>query len=145
MQMNAARSSSAFVRWGLPFCIAAILFSVPVLYFGSIRNAVYALKGRSVVVDFPGHLGLHNRGSSIAAKISVKNVSNRAVEVLGGRFGCTCITTSSLPLTIPPWGKAIIDLQINVRGDGRQQFAACLFVGEAKREEVGVLSYDVGS
>ena len=60
----------------------------------------------------------------ISGKVAVTNRTDRPVRLIGGTSDCSCSTTDSLPLTIPPWQTVEIVVRVRVpqEGNGGESF-----------------------
>ena len=84
------------------------------LAFGSLPNALAKIRGESLgapqYLDFgttpPGHL--------LEQAITITNYTNDPVRLIGGTSDCSCITTSTMPITISPGESQSVTIKLKV-------------------------------
>ena len=71
-------------------------------FFGSIDKAISRLRG--IPISSPAYVdfGTAIPGERVERTISISNYTNRIVRLTGGTTDCSCITTTSMPVSIPP-------------------------------------------
>lgn len=71
--------------------------------FGSLAEGIAYVKGYALYVETPelsaGHVPAGKLGE---VSFPIKNLSNRAITVIGAREDCGCLATEDLPLVVPP-------------------------------------------
>ena len=72
--------------------------------YGSVGAALAHLRGESLVSPDYLDFGTTRPGDRIARSASITNYSGEPIRLIGGTSDCSCVTTTDLPLTIPPGG-----------------------------------------
>jgi hypothetical protein len=95
--------------------ILLVLTGVGSLIYGSPAAALARLRGEvltvsSDYVDF----GSGSAQQVLEAFVEVQNWSDRPVHLIGGTSDCTCVTTSDLPLVIPPGEARHVEIRLTV-------------------------------
>jgi hypothetical protein len=83
--------------------------------YGSPEAAVARLRGDPLLVT-PGylHFGDGPAGETLASEVRVSNLTDRPVRLIGGTSDCSCATTASLPLTLPPHGEEVVAVRLKL-------------------------------
>lgn len=82
--------------------IIAITGGVAVYKFGSVAASVQYLNGERLLIDPQvADLGPLVTGESRRFAITISNLSDRPVRIVGGNADCSCIRISGLPVNIP--------------------------------------------
>lgn len=120
-----ARPGLGAGAFGLPMGFSAIVAGAAATFialtgvgswvYGSPQAALARLRGELVTfshdyVDF----GAGAAGQVVEAKVEVHNWSDRPVRLVGGTSDCSCITTSSLPVSIPPGESRPVMVQLKI-------------------------------
>jgi hypothetical protein len=96
--------------------------------FGSLRLGWLYASGARVLVD-PSVVTIWNArpGERRVVYFQIRNLTTRSVEVLGLRKSCECISTDSLPLSLPPRGAkevhVVLDLPKQLPSESEQPIA----------------------
>jgi hypothetical protein len=92
------------------------LSAAGIWFTGSPEAALARLRGESITVN-PGYLdfGIGQPGSGLEATVEVRNWTDHPVRLLGGTSDCSCVTTTGLPIIIPPRDSVSIPLWLKVR------------------------------
>ena len=85
--------------------------------YGSPAAALARLRGEAVTVssdyvDF----GSGSPHQVLETSVEVQNWSDRPVQLIGGTSDCSCVTTSDLPLVIPPGESRPVGMQLTIPG-----------------------------
>jgi hypothetical protein len=72
------------------------------LRYGSLEAALARLHGQSLYAPTYVDFGSASAGQELVQDIILTNWTDAPIRVIGGTSDCSCVTTSSLPLTIPP-------------------------------------------
>jgi len=87
----------------------ALVVVVGVQRFGSIESALAYLRGESLVPDaYKKSFGTVGKDERPSVEFLLRNWTTRPIKVLGVTQSCTCLSTSDLPMVIPPNGEAIL-------------------------------------
>ncbi|HEY1378500.1 MAG TPA: DUF1573 domain-containing protein [Gemmataceae bacterium] len=83
--------------------ILVFLTGIGAVLYGSPAAALARLRGDTITVstdylDF----GAVSAGKVVERSVDVQNWTDRPVRLIGGTSDCSCVTTSDLPLTVPP-------------------------------------------
>jgi hypothetical protein len=108
--------------------------------FGSPSETILHLRGESITVE-PSvvQVGEGVAGEQRTLTIQLSNHGNRPVTILGGTTNCSCITTSDLPIIVPPKKFRSITIQIIFRGDrGRFQHSFVLYTNDERQSTITV-------
>jgi hypothetical protein len=70
--------------------------------YGSLEAALARLQGLALYAPTYVDFGVAPAGQEVAQDITVTNGTDTPIRLIGGTSDCSCVTTSSLPLTIPP-------------------------------------------
>jgi len=95
--------------------VFAVLAVGGVLTFGSLDAAVARLRGQPLTVS-PTTIDFGNGkpGELLSAPLTVRNFSSEPVRLIGGTSDCSCITTTDMPVTVPPGASATIEVKFKV-------------------------------
>ena len=116
-----------FTSAGVLCLVALALYS-----FGSIGSALSHLRGDRLIADARSRsFGEVERGQRAGVVFELANTSDREINVIGAKTGCTCLSAEGLPLPVPPRSRRSI--RIAVRTDGR---TVVRLVGGRIRESV---------
>lgn len=93
------------------------------------------LRGDTIVMTPSVHdLGEGASGAVRRVQVTVTNQTDGDVRIIGGSVSCDCVTTDGLPLTIPPYGKAVVEVTVTFKGTpGRFSQKYTLFTDQARR------------
>jgi hypothetical protein len=117
---------------------------VGVARYGSVKALACVIRGESLLISWPGHLGAIKQGAMHDAFIHIQNLSSEPIQIGGGRFGCKCITTSSLPCTIVPNATVTIPIRVKASGEGQKRYVITLCISSGKHIEYsGEIIYTV--
>jgi hypothetical protein len=118
-----------FTNAGL-LCLVSFAF----YSFGSVDSALAYVRGDRLMADARSRsFGEVEKGQHASVVFELANTSDREINVLGARTGCTCLFAEGLPLPVPPRSRRSI--RIAVRTDGR---AVARSVDGRIREAVGL-------
>ena len=94
-------------------------------HFGSAAAFSAALRGDSFAVT-PAtiDLGAVKVGSERTVAFSVRNLSNVQVRVVGAQTSCTCVTTGTLPMSVPPGAERDVSVRVHVNRPVYQEHIA---------------------
>ena len=93
----------------------AVSAAAGTLVYGSPAAAMARLGGDSLhlaadYLDF----GDGKPGERLTAEVRVRNFTDRPLRLIGGTADCSCVTTSDLPITLPPRGEAAVSVQLKL-------------------------------
>jgi Methylamine utilisation protein MauE len=102
---------------------AAALFALAGLsswIYGSSESALARLRGE-VLSAAPEYLQLGEGvpGQVLFAAVNVRNWSDQPVRLIGGSSDCSCVTTTDLPLTVPPGESRAVTVALKIPRAGR--------------------------
>lgn len=88
-------------------------------WYGSLEAALAGLRGDTLTV-WPRYVdfGRGEPGEVLEATVEVSNWGSDDLKLIGGTSDCSCITTSNLPLSVPPGGTKAVTIQLNVPRSG---------------------------
>ncbi len=86
--------------------VLAVLAASGTLVFGSLSAALAKLRGESLSAPAYVDFGAAKPGDKLEQLVAVRNWTARPVRLIGGTSDCSCVTTSAMPLSVPP-GEAI--------------------------------------
>jgi hypothetical protein len=113
---EAWRETGVLVRFvlGVGVMLAALI-GIGIWVYGSPARAWARLQDESLDVS-PEYVdcGSGKPGEKLEGKVRVRNWLDEPVLIYGGTSDCSCVTTSGLPLTIPPNGIQEIPLSLRV-------------------------------
>lgn len=100
---------------GVSMCFA-LLGGGAIWFFGSPEAALAKLRGEALTVS-PGYVdfGIGKSGSTLEAVVEVQNWTYYPVRLIGGTSDCSCVTSTGLPISVPPQGSVSIPLLLKVR------------------------------
>jgi hypothetical protein len=76
---------------------------VTTIRYGSIGNAIAALRGETLIVrPETRSLGVVHPGQKVSLEYSVTNLSSRPTRLLGSLISCVCTVPDRLPVTLNP-------------------------------------------
>jgi hypothetical protein len=83
--------------------------------YGSPRAALDRISGVALAVS-PEHIdfGSGSTGQELERSVEVRNWTDRPVRLIGGTSNCSCVTTTGLPLTIPPGEARPVTIRMTV-------------------------------
>jgi hypothetical protein len=81
--------------------ILSLLALGSTLTFGSVSAGLAKLRGESLGAPNYVDFGSAKPGDKLEQQIEVRNWSDQPVRLIGGTSDCSCVTTSTMPLTIP--------------------------------------------
>jgi hypothetical protein len=84
--------------------------------FGSIDTALARLRGDDMGAPSFVDLGEGNLNERLEAQAAITNYSDRPIRLIGGTSDCSCITTSDMPLTIPPGATVPVSVVLRIPG-----------------------------
>lgn len=94
-------------------CIATVAAQRLIAKYHSLTAARAHLQGHRIVVESPiAEVVATAPGETIAVSYELKNVSSDAVSVHGAETSCSCVTTSSIPVSIAGGQSARLDFAI---------------------------------
>ena len=111
------RSSRIMLASGLGIAgMVIVVVGAATVTFGSPHAALARFRGETVTisesyVDF----GIGEPGQTLEATIEVRNWTDHPVRLIGGTSDCSCVTTTSLPETIPARGSRKIPIQLRLK------------------------------
>lgn len=83
------------------------------LAYGSVEDLLAHLRGRPIGFSEYVDFGTVRAGTTAEKSIAITNYSDRSVRLIGGTSDCSCVTTSQMPVTIPPGESTSIILRLN--------------------------------
>jgi hypothetical protein len=122
------RSGPALAVWvGGPALVVAALVAVALWWFPSLEASVAWLRGEPLLVT-PGvvDLGPGKAGESRTAEVTVANLTDRPVRLIGGTSDCACTMLGDLPLTIPAGEWRAVPVTVKYPIEGRGAFTRSL-------------------
>lgn len=109
------RVSGACSRAASVAVAVAIIVLIGSLVFGSTEVAVARLRGETVTVDQRSiNFGDGKPGDDLQSVVTVFNWSSQPLKLIGGTTDCSCLTTSDLPVLIPPGESRKIAIHLKV-------------------------------
>ena len=66
--------------------------------------------GAPSYVDF----GSAKPGEKLEQQVEIRNWTDKPVRLIGGTSDCSCVTTSTMPLTVPPGEKLSVAIHLKV-------------------------------
>jgi hypothetical protein len=76
-------------------------------------DALALLRGEVLTVDPPvRELGEAPPGTRRQFPIRLVNHTDQPIQVVGGTTSCSCTVTGPLPVTVPPYGAQVIEVQM---------------------------------
>lgn len=105
-----------------------------VAWFGSPRNLLAFLRGDVLAVEPPVYdIGTQEWGTPVEGKVKVTNLTSRPIRIQGAAGDCPCVSAPSLPLVVPPFGSAEMDVMVRAvggadEGNGRMEHSLELFL-----------------
>ena len=98
---------------GVGLTLVGLAAGVGTLAYGSPEAAVARLRGDTLYVatDFIP-FGDGPAGQPLTAEVRVYHLSSAPVRLVGGTSDCSCVTTSGLPLTLPPGGSEVVAVRL---------------------------------
>lgn len=116
-------SGETIQRGGMVWALAGVVFVLALtggwvaLSGGSPEAALARLRGNIVTVE-PAltDLGEGTRGERRVFQVTLTNISDHVVHVIGGTSNCSCVSTDSLPLDLGPGESRPIDIRANFKG-----------------------------
>jgi len=134
-----------FLRWlvasvGLSLLCTTTFAGWALYRFGSIRFGLAYLAGEPLAVNSRNiSLGTIERFSTHEAPVTITNLSNHTLKVLGSRSTCSCTIAKGLPLTIPPGGKQQIMLQVRpIKADPQLDQTVQLYFDQPSMPTIGI-------
>jgi hypothetical protein len=82
--------------------------------YGSIPMALAKLRGDQMGAPSYLDLGEGDLGDKLEANANITNYTNQPIRLIGGTSDCSCITTTDMPLTIPPGGTVPVAIKLKV-------------------------------
>ena len=134
--MSATRLRMYVSGWLVPTLVAISAVSICVLWYGSADRLWSAIRRQPLLMCISQDLGSYQIGSTIYANIEITNRSQSSVHILGGRFGCSCISTNSLPAVIRPRQHFEIPIEINADSVGFKKYPVTLYTDVASLPEL---------
>jgi hypothetical protein len=110
-----AENRGAFVAVGL---LAAVAGGLAWTANGPLGDKLLAkIQGRTVALRSSViEAGEETADTVKRFPVTVTNSSSRDVRLIGGKSGCTCTTTQSLPVTVPADGEVVVEVELKFRG-----------------------------
>lgn len=110
--MNLKKRRVAVRLGGISFCFMLAVLAC-YRYYGTPTNFLHYLKGRSYLA-FPSELDAVSLEPDEKKEYSLtlRNLTTRPLLVAGARNSCNCLTTSAIPVEIPPFDLRAIKLKI---------------------------------
>lgn len=98
-------------------CSAAMLAMLAVggtLAFGSLPNALAKLRGESIGAPQYVDFGTTPPGKQLEQAITITNYTSEPVRLIGGTSDCSCVTTSTMPITIAPGESQTVIIKLKI-------------------------------
>jgi len=102
--------------------------------FGSWNATVTRFRGEILVPNPPVYgLGLIQPGTEKEFGFEIQNITDSSVEIVGVDASCSCVTTTSLPMTIAPGERKPLAFRATFPASdpGRKSFSIMLLVNRA--------------
>jgi hypothetical protein len=96
------------VLLGLFTALGSLLFGSPGEALAYIRGERLSIRPRWI------DLGAGELGESREVPVTLVNRTDKEIRIIGGTSDCACVTTKSLPVTIPPGEKRSVSLVVNL-------------------------------
>jgi hypothetical protein len=112
--------------WGAAGLLALAGVSLAVFANDPAQWLAHQLGLRLAVVPVRTDLGEAEAGTARVIQVVLRNDHDHPVRIVGGSSTCSCVVTNDLPLTIPPRGSQVVNVQIIFTGEPGQfqhQFA----------------------
>jgi uncharacterized membrane protein YphA (DoxX/SURF4 family) len=121
-----ARTRHVFIRCSLILGGSVFLLSSVALgsslKYGSVSAAIAKLRGEALGAPHYVDFGSVKAGEPAHKQIEITNYTNKPIRLIGGTSDCSCVTTTSVPLTIPAGETATINIVLFVRSDSNGTF-----------------------
>lgn len=73
-------------------------------------------------------LGTGKPGDYLEGTITIRNVSDRPIRLVGGTSDCSCTVLRDLPVTIAPGGAAAVGIQLHIVSAESGQLTRTVFL-----------------
>jgi hypothetical protein len=84
---------------------------------GSLANVLAYVQGERLLVDPATCLfGTAPRGEERELHATIRNKTDRTIQILGARMNCTCMTTDEFPVSIAPGGRHDLTIRVFLGG-----------------------------
>lgn len=102
------------VRLGFTGIGLAVALAACYRYYGSPANFMSYLRGQSyVVTPVQLNFGKLKAEERKEQSLQFRNLTGHALSVVGATKSCSCISMSTFPIEIPPFGLQSIDLRLD--------------------------------
>lgn len=105
--------------WGIAgaVCIGGLVVGSTYLMFGSFSEALTYFRGEALTLSpSPVDLGEVRAADSRRVYVQATNRTDRAIQLIGAKFTCSCLSTDKLPLTIAPHETRLLGVVVRFGG-----------------------------
>jgi hypothetical protein len=81
------------------------------------RRELARFRGEAFLLDGDTDAGAAPKGESRIVSVTVENITDADLRLIGGTASCSCVATYDLPLTVPAGGKVTAKVKIKYTGE----------------------------